>query len=164
MEMNREKYRSGKNENLSLKKELENITGSRKSFYDYFLEQDQKLNWNYEDKNLDTNRIKEILEKIDGNLESEKFREEKYHTLWLWYHHASQYAFHQKKDAQTAISFIEKALKYHPLLNHPNKITELLYYLYHQDFQKAKEYLSNLDGYELETAKNLLKDFEKTKK
>ncbi len=152
------------NENAKFKEELKKLIGSDEYFYNAFLEYDQKLNWNYEDETLVTNKIKNLLEGIDESLESEKFREEKYHTLWLWYHHASQYAFFEKGDREKAREFIKEALKYHEPLNHPNQMTEFLSYIYEGNFSQAKNHLSKMSGVELESAKAILNGIEKYEK
>ncbi len=110
--------------------------------------EDQKLmlanTWDYENTNLVINKIKKILENI--SFEKELTGEEKYwreNILWSWYHHAISCAIWRYKDKKAAQRYSTEALK-HKAKDHPNKITELLYFLVHDQLEEAENWAKTI--------------------
>jgi hypothetical protein len=134
---------------------------SPRGLSDGYLEEDQKIVTsrisNYHDKKLITNKVKNILEKIDARTLSKEERCERRLVLWLWYHHAISYAVWGYKDKRRARKYSSRALKYQPE-NHPNHITRLLYLLVRDRFPEAKRWVKIIkDKQERTTALHLLK-------
>lgn len=132
-----------------------------RSLSDRYLEEDQKIVTsripNYHDQKLITNKVKNILERIDARVLSKDERYERRIILWLWYHHAISYAIWGHKDKRRAQKYSSLALKYQPK-NHPNKITRLLYLLVRNRFPEAKRWEKIIKaGPEKTTALHLLK-------
>lgn len=156
--------------NLEKKQYLKNLLGSDENFYQAFFDLDQQamgpesdISWDYKNEDLVLNKAKIAIESIDEDLESETFLDNKNNSLWLWYHHASQNAFDLYQDREKAVDFINTALEYHKKINHPNKITQLLSFLYSNNFEGAQAYVQSIpdEDYEKTTALNLLETFQK---
>jgi len=81
--------------------ELLKPSNKQDSAYLLFLEKDQKLmksgEWDYNNKDLTINKVKDILERIDDKALSETQREEKKQILWLWNHHAISNAIKKER-------------------------------------------------------------------
>ncbi len=128
---------------------------------DRYLEEDQKIVTSrisdYHDRKLITNKVKNILERIDTHTLSSNEQHERRLIMWLWYHHAISYAVWGYKDKRRAQKYSSLALKYQPR-NHPNKITRLLYLLVRNRFSEAKRWEKTIKvGPEKTTALRLLK-------
>lgn len=147
----------------------------------HFLPEDQKRmhskTWDYTDEDAQLNKWRRELDALDeSDLNPEQVRNRN-DALWMWYHHASQFA-HQAGDAERAIKYIDRALDYRdtsgPLV--PNQITPLLKMLYQGQYAEAREFIdeeipdkvSDFDGtdyvnerpnIEKETANGLLEHF-----
>lgn len=127
-------------------------------------EQDQKLmkagQWDYENLELITNRIKTILEScsVQGLTEEEQsWRQE---ILWFWYHHAISSAMWTHKDREKAKYFASKALEYQTE-DHPNKITRLLYLLANGQVEEAKKFAEEItEEPEKTTATGVINDYQ----
>lgn len=128
-----------------------------------FTDEDQTLmktnSWDYADSELFVNKIKSILENAKNEGLSSKEKEFKYEILWLWYHHAISCAIH-KKDIEKAKCYAQEALKYKSYNSkNTNKITELLYLLLNDKIKEAEVFANSIDGYEKETARDLIKSY-----
>lgn len=126
-----------------------------------YLKEDQKIVTSkvadYHDKKFITNKVKNILEKVNARILQKDERYERRLILWLWYHHAISYAVWGYKDKRRAQKYSSLALKYQPK-NHQNHITRLLYLLIRDRFSKAKEWIKTInDKQEKITALSLLK-------
>ncbi|OHA90176.1 MAG: hypothetical protein A2665_01170 [Candidatus Zambryskibacteria bacterium RIFCSPHIGHO2_01_FULL_46_30] len=110
---------------------------------DRYLEEDQKIVTSrisdYHDRKLITNKVKNILERIDTHTLSSDERHERRLIMWLWYHHAISYAVWGYKDKRRAQKYSSLALKYQPK-NHPDQITRLLYLLVRDRFPEAERW------------------------
>jgi len=125
--------------------------------------EDQKLmksgNWDYDNQDLITNKIKNILEKVDINTLTKEEREWTQEILWFWYHHAISCALWKKKDKEKAREYAKKALEFQDE-NHPNKLTKLLYLLVNNRFEEATIWSRTITtNPEKETAGDLLKEY-----
>lgn len=115
--------------------------------------------WDYDNPGLICNQVKSELEKIDMISLTEEEREWVQETLWFWYHHAISCAI-RKGDKATAQKMAEKAVDIQPK-NHPNQITQLLYYLVHDNLEGARVYAKDIqDEMEQDTAEFLMKSYE----
>lgn len=129
--------------------------------YKKFMDEDQKGNWDYTDAGLVTNQLKNIFDTMDETKLSNDQKEIRLATFYLWHHHAMQYAY-QKGDLPKALEFSEKALKYKSA-DHPNKITQLLYFIYRGKNKEATEWASKItDPVEFKTGQILLKQLIKS--
>lgn len=110
-------------------------------------EADQSLmksgEWDYDNPELVTNKIKDILEQIDPSLLTEKEAEWRQEILWFWYHHAISCAIWEKNDREAAKLYAEKALEVKPV-DAKNQITQLLYFLVHDKVKEAEEWIENI--------------------
>lgn len=61
--------------------------------------------------------------------------------LWLWNHHAAGIALFGPRDRESAYTYAEQALN-HQSLDHPNKITELIYLLSQNEYLDAENYIA----------------------
>lgn len=108
-----------------------------------YMKEDQKLmrsqKWDYKNKSIKINKIKEIFEKVDARKLTKEERVEQKEILWMWYHHATGYAIWKYKSKATAKSYSGKAIKYQSK-DHPNKVTRLLYYLTRDQLVKAENW------------------------
>ncbi len=105
--------------------------------------EDQRLmkssEWDYENPDLLTNKIKDILEPLDPRNLNDFENDIRGEILWFWYHHAISSAIWRQKDKEKAKEFAKKALEFQSE-DHPNKITNLLYLLVHDQLAKAKDW------------------------
>lgn len=152
-----------------------------RAFYFKFSDEDQKAMkvgvWPYKDPEWVLNKWKTELETSDDKNLSEEQRENKWNALWLWYHHASQFAY-TEGNIETALTFINKALEYREKVGlFDNQITPLLKLLYLSDIEQAKLFFETIpsrvvgtkadgsteevDNEEKETAASLIEYFEK---
>lgn len=113
-----------------------------------YVDQDQILfksgKWDYENPELITNKVKALLENTPTEGLTEEEREWRQEILWFWYHHAISVAV-QHKDKEKAQFFAQKALEEQPK-DHPNKITQLMAYLVHDDLEAAKKWAEGVEG------------------
>lgn len=139
-----------------------------KDFYSRFLEEDQKLmksgKWDYKDETSRLNTLKTSIESTPDSTLSEEQVNDKNSALWLWYHHASQFAYTKHADTQTALAFIDKALEYREKIQSHNQITPLLRLIYMGDMIGAKAFTDTIPDSEKKTALNLVSYFEQLKK
>jgi hypothetical protein len=129
-----------------------------------YSEEDQRLwkkgEWDYNNPDLITNKIKEILEDINPmelSAEELEWREE---MLWFWYHHATSVALNSNhKDNQAAQEYVAMALAYKSEGN-PNKITQLLYFLVNDQIKEAEEWAKTItEEPEKSSARDLIKEY-----
>ena len=110
--------------------------------YIEFLKEDQRAmrsgEWNYKDPNWALNQWKDLFESRNDEDLSPEGQQSKWNVLWLWYHHASQFAA-KNGDLQNALLFIDKALVFKEKLGLDNHITLLLKQLYLGDIAGAKK-------------------------
>lgn len=128
-----------------------------------FVDEDQRLMksraWDYDNPTLLTNRIKVILADLDLAVLSEEEREWCMEMLWLWHHHAISSAVWRQKDRAQARFHAAKALHYQ-CLGHPNRITQLLYLLVHDNLVEAEAWAAQItDEVEDETAASILREY-----
>jgi hypothetical protein len=129
-----------------------------------YSERDQELmksyEWDYNNPELITNKIKNILETIDPESLTEDEKEWRQEIIWFWYHHAISCASRRYNDKEAAQRYAVKALEMQPE-DHPNKITRLLFYLVHDRVEEAEEWIAALapDDEEKDTAESLLHDY-----
>lgn len=148
-------------------------------FYFKFSAEDQRAmhagRWPYKDPEWILNKWKERLEETNDSELSPKELENKQNALWLWYHHASQFAY-ADGDPETALSYIEKALYFREQIQLENDITPLLKLLYQGNIEEAKRFAETIparvperqedgteaevDNVERETAAWLIQHFE----
>jgi hypothetical protein len=125
--------------------------GTPRDLSDKYLEEDQKIvtskNPDYHDQRLITNKVKNILEKIDARFLSKEEKCERRLILWLWYHHAISYAIWGYKDKKRAQKYSSLALKYQPA-KHPNHLTRLLYLLVRNKVSAAEKWIKTIDDNE----------------
>ena len=80
-------------------------------FYFKFSDEDQEAMhsrvWPYKNPEWILNKWKAQLEATDDTGLTEEELENKQHALWLWYHHASQFAY-KDGDVETAIAFMRR--------------------------------------------------------
>lgn len=115
--------------------------------------------WDYNDPDLITNRIKELIENIDTTNLTDAEREWRSEILWFWYHHAISCAIWRYKDKSAAQSYAKKALLWQNT-NHPNKITRLFDFLVNDDLQGAAEWAVFINKEpEKSTAKKLIDEY-----
>jgi hypothetical protein len=116
--------------------------------YSTFSEEDQKLmksgGWDHKDKTLLLNRLKINIEALEDSSLSELELSDKNNALWLWYHHASQFAYTKYQDTETAIAFIDKALEYRERTGLDNQITPLLKLLYSGNISEARAFAESI--------------------
>jgi len=131
-------------------------------------EKDQELmrtfSWDDESSHLVTNQVKGILEEIDPAELNKNDRMLRRRILWFWYHHAISCAIWKRKDKPLAQFYATKALEFQPR-SHPNKITQLLWFLVHDRLAEAKSWIEKEDfvRYQLVTARKLVKEYERGK-
>jgi hypothetical protein len=129
-----------------------------------YSERDQELmkseEWDYNNPELITNKIKNILEPIDPETLTEDEREWRAEIIWFWYHHAISCAAARYKDKEAAQMYATKAVEIQPE-DHPNKITHLLFYLVHDRLQEAEELVAALapKDDEKDTAESLIEGY-----
>lgn len=130
-----------------------------------YTKEDQKLfklgEWDYENPDFVTNKIKDILEVIDPNDLTEEEKTWRQEILWFWYHHAISCAIALHKDREKAKEYTEKALELQSE-DHPNKITHLLYFLANEKIEEAEEWVETIsEEPEKTTARELLDEYKK---
>jgi hypothetical protein len=130
-----------------------------------FSEEDQRLmkskEWDYENPDLITNKVKNILEFADESSMAEDEIFWRQEILWFWYHHAISTAVYRYIDKELAKEFADKALSLQDE-DHPNKITKLLALLVNNKLEEAKEWKKNIPvGDETQTAKELIEEYER---
>jgi hypothetical protein len=127
-----------------------------------FLEEDQKQmqagEWDYDDPESHINQVKEKVDAVDVESLNEDELYFRSQLLWLWNHHAAGVAV-ERQDEDAAIAFIDAALEYQPD-DHPNQITQLLYYLIHGDLEEAESWAETItDATEQATAEEQIELF-----
>lgn len=150
-----------------------------------YIQEDQRLRksgeWDYDNSELLTNKVKDILERVDSSQLTEEEAEWRQDILWFWYHHAISCAVWKKNDKEAAKFYAEKALEIKPV-DERNQITQLLHFLVHDKMQEAQEWVEDIpdtfrrypdeepseDNPELEnpeknTARELLEDYKQGK-
>jgi hypothetical protein len=130
-----------------------------------YSEQDQILmkshEWDYNNPDLVTNKIKNVLENVDLTTLEEEEKHWAQEILWFWYHHAISCAVARYKDEEAAKVYATKALGYQSE-NHPNKITQLMAFLVDDQLDKAEEWAKDITNEdEKETATDLIEDYKK---
>ncbi len=113
------------------------------SFYDLsraYTREDQKLmkrgKWDPNNLALITNRAKILLEWIDPSDLNETDRSWRKEILWFWYHHATSHT-RSRIEAQF---YADQALELQGL-DHPNRITRLLWFLAHDRVAVAERWM-----------------------
>lgn len=125
--------------------------------------QDQILmrshSWDYGDRDLIVNKVKDILEPIDPQTLTEDEREWRQEILWFWYHHAISCAIWRYKDKEAAQKYAAMALEYQPQ-DHPNKITRLLSLLVNDKLEEAEKWAEEIqEEPEKSTAASLVEEY-----
>lgn len=126
--------------------------------------EDQKIaksgEWDYGNPDLITNKVKDMIEKVDLSELTEDERQWAQEILWFWYHHATSCALFIHKDKGRAKVYAEQALRYQSD-SHPNKITKLLYLLADDRLEEAEEWAANevQDESEKRTAASLVEEY-----
>ena len=125
--------------------------------------EDQKLmksrEWDYSNKDIVINKVKEIIEATDPTILSEDEREWGQEILWFWYHHAISCAISRYRDKEAALKYVTKALE-NQSADHPNKITKLLDYLLNDKLEEAERWAETIpDEVEKETADHTIQDY-----
>lgn len=128
-----------------------------------YTEEDQKLmrteKWDYKDSTLVTNKIRNILERLDLNKLSKEEKFWRLNILWFWYHHAMSCALWRYHDRKLAQEYSKKAMKYQTK-NHPNKITRIFYFLVHDQLRKAELWNKTITKEpEQSTAQHLIEEY-----
>ncbi len=127
--------------------------------------EDQKLmtshEWNYRNPELVVNKVKDILEATDPNTLNQNEQEWRHEILWFWYHHAISCAIWRYKDKNAAQTYATKALEYQSE-EHPNKITQLFYFLVNDNLDEAERWASAIEeDPEKTTAAELVDEYKK---
>jgi hypothetical protein len=135
--------------------------------------EDQRLmnshEWDYNNPDLITNKIKEIIEVADKSQMTEDEKEWSEDIVWFWYHHAISTAFYRNKDREMAKKFAAKAMEIQPE-NEKNTITKVLYLLVNDRVAEAEEFAATIKGGKLDdgtenpepqTAKDLIEEYKK---
>lgn len=129
-----------------------------KEFYSRFHDEDQRLmksgEWDYLDMATKLNSLKQSVEATSDQSLTEDQLSDKNNALWLWYHHASQFAYGKHKDIPTALAFINKALIYRDKIGLDNQITPLLKLLYIGDLENAKTFADTIPKVVIEVDEN----------
>ena len=128
------------------------------SLFRVFNEEDQRLmhswQWDYDNPDLLTNKIKEIL----SCLSPEQLSDEEFwrcqEMLWFWHHHAVSCAI-RKRNKASAEFHVARALRYMGD-DHPNMITQLLNLLIHDQLEEAEKWAQKVGESEQEAAEMLL--------
>jgi len=126
-------------------------------------EEDQRLMrshaWDYKNRDLVVNKVKEALEAVDPVLLSDEEREARSEILWFWYHHAISAAIWRHHDLEAAKAYASKALAYQSE-DHPNKITRLLSLLVNDNLAEAEQWAAGItDEGEASTARSLIEEY-----
>lgn len=132
-----------------------------------YSEEDQKLmksqSWDYNDSNLVTNKIKNVLETVDISKLTNEEKDWRNEILWFWYHHAISCAVWKYKDKEKAKEYSSKALELQNK-NHPNKVTKLLDLLVDDKTEEAEKWVNQIsDQVEKETAASLIQQYKEGK-
>jgi len=130
-----------------------------------YSEEDQKLMvtqaWDYDNPELVTNKIKEILESVDVSKLSEEEKEWRNEILWFWYHHAISCAIWRYKDQRAAQEYSARALEFQSA-GHPNQITKLFYFLTRDQLSEAEAWAQEIhEEPEKSTAADILDWYKK---
>ena len=130
-----------------------------------YTREDQKLMkvqdaWDDKDPTLITNQAKSILEGIDPSGLDEYDRVWWREIIWFWYHHAISCAVWKHKDRALAQQYADKAREIQGSLGHPNRITELLRLLVHNEVEEARDMVHGLRA-EAYAARRLLVEYER---
>jgi hypothetical protein len=130
-----------------------------------YSEEDQKLikthMWDYDNPDLITNKIKEILERVDVSALSEEEQEWRNEILWFWNHHAISCAIWRYKDQRAAQEYSERALEFQST-EHPNQITRLFYFLTRDQLDEAEKWVREIhEEPEKSTAADLISWYKK---
>ncbi|MFH1401416.1 MAG: hypothetical protein ABIG40_00355 [Parcubacteria group bacterium] len=128
-----------------------------------FTERDQEAlkgrYWDYDDPQFICRQVVELIEQIPPK---ELTKKEKFwfnEILWWWHHHAISCAVYYKKDKKRAKEEADIALSLQSL-DHPNKITKLLYLLVNDKLQEAEVHTKTIiDEVEKDTARDTIEDY-----
>ena len=134
-----------------------------KALNNAYVREDQRLfksgEWDYDNPELLTNRIKKALEEVDPRplpLYERSWRRE---ILWFWYHHAISCAIWRYKDREMAKVYAAEAIVCQGR-NHPNQITRLLFLLVNDRVEEARAWAAQIgDSVEQKTADELFLDY-----
>lgn len=112
---------------------------------DLYMSEDQKLmkvkKWDYNNPNLIPNKVKNMIEELGiSDITDKKEKQWIQNILWMWYHHAISCALWRYGDKEAAIKYSEIALNLQPA-DHPNKITQLLYFLVRDEIESAEKWV-----------------------
>ncbi len=115
---------------------------------DLYMSEDQKLmkakKWDYNNPNLIPNKIKNMIEGIGiSNIIDKKEKQWIQNILWMWHHHAISCALWRYGDKKATMKYSEIALKLQPD-DHPNKITQLLYFLIRDEIENAEKWAKSI--------------------
>ena len=133
-----------------------------------YTEEDRKLmksgQWDYDNADLITNKMKGILEQIDPMELTDEEQEWLNEILWFWYHHAISCAVHRYQDKKSAQEYSVKALEYlelsQPDPEDRNQITYLLFLLVNDKFDEAKSWTDKIiKDYERKTAHEIIEEW-----
>ncbi|MEK7639389.1 MAG: hypothetical protein AAB388_04485 [Patescibacteria group bacterium] len=100
--------------------------------------------WDYDNPSQVHNQIKRELEEINLAELGEEERDWCREILWFWHHHAISCAA-WKNDRSVACFHAEKALSYQEA-DHPNQITQLLFFIAHDRLEEAKSWAATITG------------------
>ena len=139
-----------------------------------YTREDQKLmksgEWDANDPDLITNKVKTILDQIDPHNLDEADREWYSEILWFWYHHAVSYAIWRVKDRKLSQAYADKALALQvecqpPEHGQQNWLTKLLWLLVHDKVTEAKQWMAEMpadaDGVERTNGFDLISEYER---
>ncbi len=131
-----------------------------------YTREDQKLmnsrEWDAHNPALVTNRVKKVLEEIDPEQLESNDRMWRDEILWFWYHHATSCA----RNRLSAQAYASRALELQGI-DHPNRITRLLWYLAHDKIDEAKTWMASApadaDEVEHQSGLELILEYEQKK-
>lgn len=132
--------------------------------YQLYFDEDQRLMkesaWDYEDPNLLTNRIYELVAGLNEGDLKEEDATTRQKIMWLWNHHAVSCAMAIKGDKLAAQKFASEAME-HRVEDIPNHITGLLYLLSFDRRHEAGEWVEKIDDEtEKSTALSILEKYD----
>lgn len=136
---------------------------SFKELHDAYSVEDQKLfvsrEWDPHEDSQIINQVKSLLIEIDQHALDKVDRMWRNETLWLYYHHGISYAF-WKSNPKLAQTYAKRALSYQDV-EHPNRITMLLYLLAQEKLAEARKWAANIPPHlDRDLAFKLIKDYE----
>jgi len=117
--------------------------------------------WDYKNKDLVINKVKNILEGADVEKLSDQKKEWRNAIIWFWYHHAVSCAIVRYHDKEQAQQYSSQALSFQRT-NHLNRITTLLDLLVNDKLEEAERFSYTIpDEVEQDTAKSLIEEYKK---